>query len=254
MQVLLATGDLTKWVITTPRQLQQHGATVDAAVVASSVLNRPHKITWAHRTGDPRAPIVTLTDYQAGSSTDILYAGGRAASLSSHSLQAHGGANVFVRKMQPCVLFGWSAYGECSRQCGGVQKRTRRVSEPALFGGAGCDALEKVVPCNLPPWIESQGCGPVPTVMLSFEEMPTCSGSCPRRVTSYFLFDPYFAVCEMLSADKLGQVPRDFGWAAEFGESQRLELGECSTSGLSSSEKGFTVMMWIRVRNSPITS
>ena len=148
-------------------------------MVASSALNKPHRISWAHRTGDPRAPIVTITDCQAGSSTDILYAGGRAVSLSSHSLQAHGGANMFVREMQPCVLFGWSAYGECSRQWF-LQKRTRRVREPALFGGAGCDALEEVAP--LPPWIESHGCGPVPTVMLLFEEMPTCSGSCARMV------------------------------------------------------------------------
>ena len=58
----------------------------------------------------------------------------------------------------------------------------------------------------------------------------------------------------MPSADKLGQAPKDFGWAAEFEESQRFELGDCSTSGLSSSEKGFTVMMWIRVWNSPVTS
>jgi hypothetical protein len=222
-QVLLATGDLEHWVITIPRQLQRHGAVVDAAVVASSVLNRPHRINWAHRTGDPRAPIVTVTDYEPGSSTDIIYAGGRASSLSLHSLQAHNGANVFVRKFQPCVVFGWSAYGECSRQCGGVQKRTRRVSKPALAGGAGCPALEEVVPCNLPPWIEAQGCGPVPSVALGFDEMPSCTGSCPRK------------------------VPRDFGWAAEFGEGQSLELGECINAGLCSSKDGFTVTMWLRL-------
>tara|TARA_B100001093_G_scaffold520494_1_gene616783 strand:+ start:3533 stop:7198 length:3666 start_codon:yes stop_codon:yes gene_type:complete len=53
---------------------------------------------------------------------------------------------------QDCVVSAWSAYGQCSEDCGGGKKtKTRTIRYPPKRGGAPCPKLTNTIGCNFEP-------------------------------------------------------------------------------------------------------
>eukprot|EP00929_Paragymnodinium_shiwhaense_P017133 TRINITY_DN1260_c0_g1_i1.p1 TRINITY_DN1260_c0_g1~~TRINITY_DN1260_c0_g1_i1.p1 ORF type:complete len:1536 (+),score=290.62 TRINITY_DN1260_c0_g1_i1:141-4748(+) len=70
-------------------------------------------------------------------------------------MSCEGEASITEPCQQPemakdCVLSDWSQFGECSADCGGgLQSRTRVVTEPSQHGGMPCTgSLEELLVCN----------------------------------------------------------------------------------------------------------
>jgi len=61
-----------------------------------------------------------------------------------------------------CVMNEWSAYGACSKKCGGgVQKSTRTVKTAMRDGGKPCPTdLERTQPCNVGFLVDGKICTP----------------------------------------------------------------------------------------------
>jgi Spondin-like TSP1 domain/Thrombospondin type 1 domain len=71
-----------------------------------------------------------------------------------------------------CVLYDWSDWGECDKNCdGGKQKRTRNIKIPAANGGKECDSLIDTQECN------TQHC-PVQCVLDKWGDWSSCSTGC----------------------------------------------------------------------------
>jgi len=76
-----------------------------------------------------------------------------------------------------CAVSGWSAWGLCSKSCGGgTQIRTRRIATPARNGGAACPALSEQQSCN------KQACPTAPPkvncAVSGWSAWGSCSKSC----------------------------------------------------------------------------
>ena len=63
-----------------------------------------------------------------------------------------------------CAVSPWSAWGECSNDCGGgVQARTRHVTSPRTGNGAPCPELRQEQPCHTHPCgVEAVDCEVAP--------------------------------------------------------------------------------------------
>lgn len=73
---------------------------------------------------------------------------------------------------QPCIMSDWSAFGSCTKTCGGgTMTRTRYVTQPAINGGTACGSTVDEVPCNTNPC-------PQDCVMSDWSDWNTCSASC----------------------------------------------------------------------------
>jgi hypothetical protein len=115
-QILFATGDATKWLITSKQEVARIGSNFEAAILKSSTSSSPYKAKWMHRTDHEEDPIICLEDYEkAVTNANVLYAGNSDTSSAS-ILTAHDGANVFVRNYEPPLVIwhtdtqdvGWS--------------------------------------------------------------------------------------------------------------------------------------------------
>jgi len=105
-QVLFATGDAKKWLVTTKKQLERTGTNFDAKILLSSTSTSQYTAKWNHRDDSDEDPQVSIEDYsQAVSTGGILYAedelSGQAATT---VLGNHQGANMFVRKWSPPMV------------------------------------------------------------------------------------------------------------------------------------------------------
>ena len=48
-----------------------------------------------------------------------------------------------------CVVSSWGSFGDCSQVCdGGIQTRTRTISQPVAYGGVTCPTLQDTQVCN----------------------------------------------------------------------------------------------------------
>merc|ERR1719487_1594345 len=75
---------------------------------------------------------------------------------------------------QDCKVSSWSAYSECTQQCGGGLMVRNRTIVPAMYGGT-CAVnetdVEEVVECN------SQPCA-VECVLSDWAEWASCTADC----------------------------------------------------------------------------
>jgi len=71
-----------------------------------------------------------------------------------------------------CGLSHWSAWGKCSKECGGgIQSQTRSMEVKPKNGGKACDALTQSQPCN-------DGACDVDCVLGKFMEFKPCTKAC----------------------------------------------------------------------------
>merc|ERR1719331_2134191 len=75
---------------------------------------------------------------------------------------------------QDCEVSSWSAYSECTEECGGGLMVRNRTIVPAMYGGT-CAVdetdVEEVAQCNPEPC-------PVECVLGDWEEWASCTASC----------------------------------------------------------------------------
>lgn len=77
-----------------------------------------------------------------------------------------------------CVTGPWSAYGQCSNDCGGgIATSTRKVLTEARFNGKSCGILKRTKPCNARPC-------PIKCIVSDFAAWSTCSRSCGKGVST----------------------------------------------------------------------
>jgi hypothetical protein len=75
-------------------------------------------------------------------------------------------------KPVPCDVSAWDNWQKCSKSCaGGVQTRSRTVSQPKAFGGADCPALTETRTC------QPQNC-PVNCLVSPWDDFGQCSEIC----------------------------------------------------------------------------
>jgi len=106
-EFLFATGDLSRWVVTTPGEILKQGDEILAAVQQSNAQTTPYLARWSNEEDQPQDPTIRVTsalqaaavntssldDYLSGSIDDaIVYREGAA-----NGKLDRAGANVWIR-------------------------------------------------------------------------------------------------------------------------------------------------------------
>jgi hypothetical protein len=75
---------------------------------------------------------------------------------------------------EDCIVSAWSAWGDCSKPCGGgTRTRSRSILKREAFGGQPCPATEETKACN------TQACpGPIDCQVSEWGEWGPCSKAC----------------------------------------------------------------------------
>ena len=91
-QFLFATGDCSKWLVTTPSQVNgEYYNNQDRCILSSSQSGEPYYTKWYFRSkGSPQDPLISIND-----SGYILYS--EAYSIFNTLVLQYGGANVWIR-------------------------------------------------------------------------------------------------------------------------------------------------------------
>ncbi|MFN9897762.1 MAG: hypothetical protein ACK55Z_02980, partial [bacterium] len=99
------TGDCQLWLITTKEALGgslngRFYANEQRDILRSSNNDNPYTAAWYNREGVPEDPWISIIDHAEAIDAGMILYGENSFNLASHAkvLQAHNGANVFIRK------------------------------------------------------------------------------------------------------------------------------------------------------------